>query len=450
MRPVVARALRNPISRIGIALTTASALLFLFLLVFHMAGFLRNPYVGLLVFILVPTLFIVGLILIPIGLRRERRRAALEGAGDAWPRLDLNDPVIRRGVLLLITLTAANLGIVSLASFGAVQVTESNAFCGQVCHAVMEPEFVAHQAGAHGQVHCVTCHVGPGAGGFLTAKLNGTRQLLHVAMGSYPRPIPTPVENIPDVRTSCEQCHRPDRFVGDKVKVLYEHADDEANTPTVTTVKLHVGGAFGGTKTGSGIHGHMNRANEVEYVTADEKREQIPYVRVSTPDGQVREYFAEGVSDADIAGKPRRRMDCLDCHNRPAHRFSSSAEREVDGAIGAGQISQMIPFIRREAVKALKAEYPDRDTASREIERSIREAMSGRTIDQAQLRQAIGVTQAIYRRSVFPAMKVTWGTYPNQTGHTISTGCFRCHDDSHKTKDGKAIGQDCELCHSFE
>jgi len=66
------------------------------------------------------------------------------------------------------------------------------------------------------------------------------------------------------------------------------------------------------------------------------------------------------------------------------------------------------------------------------------------------LRQAIAVTQAIYQRSVFPSMKVGWGTYANQIGHIVSTGCFRCHDEEHKTTDGRAISQDCELCHTIE
>jgi hypothetical protein len=276
-----------------------------------------------------------------------------------------------------------------------VEYTESQAFCGQACHTVMEPEFVAHQMGAHGSIHCVTCHVGPGAGGFLTAKLNGTRQLWLAVTGTHRRPIPTPIANIPAVQTSCEQCHRPDRFVGDRAKTLYEHKDDEANTPAVTTVRLHVGGPISGTANGTGIHWHMNRANQVEYVALDEQRERIPYVRVSTPDGRVREYFAEGVTPGDLAGKPRRRMDCLDCHNRAAHRFSSSPEREVDGAIGSGQISTKIPFIRREAVRALRGEYATQEIGFREIDRSIRTAMNARqphAFEEADLRQAIAVT----------------------------------------------------------
>lgn len=453
MRPIVSSALRNPLSRIGVGLTTASALLFVFLLALEFAGFLKNPYAGLVVFVMVPFLFVVGLLLIPFGVASERRRAARGLAPAAWPRIDLNEPGIRRTVFLLITATLVNIALVSLASYGAVEYTESQTFCGQACHTVMEPEFVGHQSGPHARVHCVACHIDPGAGGFLTAKLNGTRQLALALTGGYSRPIQTPVENMPDVRNSCEQCHWPDRFVGDKIRVLYEHANDEANTQTKTTVRLHVGGPVAGTGSGAGIHWHMNRANEVEFVALDSKREQIPYVRVTTPDGRVHEYFAEGVTHAAIEGKPRRRMDCMDCHSRPAHRFGASPEREVDAAIGAGQISQKIPFIRQEAVRALGGTYATQDIAFREIDRSIREAMKARlplAVEEADLKRAIGVTQAIYRANVFPSMKVGWGTYANQLGHTTSMGCFRCHDDSHKTTDGVAIRQECELCHIIE
>jgi hypothetical protein len=450
MRPTVSAALRNPVSRIGVALTTASGLLFLFLLALDLIGFLKNPYAGLVVFLMVPVLFVIGLLLIPFGVAKEHRREARGLAQPAWPRIDLNDPRIRRTVWWLILATLVNVAVVSFASYGAVSYTESQTFCGQACHAVMEPEFVAHQNGPHGRVHCVACHVGPGAEGFVAAKLNGTRQLARAVTGRHARPIPTPIKNFPSVANSCENCHYPNRFVGDVIKVLYDHADDEANTETKTTLRVHVGGPISGTSTGAGIHWHMNRSNEVEFVALDDKREQIPYVRVSTPNGRVREYFAEGVTAAAIEGKPRRRMDCLDCHSRPAHRFGASAEREVDAAIGSGQISQKIPFIRREAVRALRGSYASQDIAVREIDRSIREAMKTRTVDGADLGRAIGVTQAIYRVNMFPSMMVGWGTYANQLGHTISTGCFRCHDENHKTKDGVAIRQDCELCHTIE
>jgi hypothetical protein len=125
----------------------------------------------------------------------------------------------------------------------------------------------------------------------------------------------------------------------------------------------------------------------------------------------------------------------------------------VDAALGASQLVGKIPFLRREAVRALRAEYVSQDIAIREIDRTIRDAVNARlphSFEEADLRRAIAVTQEIYRRNVFPSMKVGWGTYPNQMGHTTSTGCFRCHDDGHKTKDGLAIRQECELCHTIE
>jgi hypothetical protein len=47
-------------------------------------------------------------------------------------------------------------------------------------------------------------------------------------------------------------------------------------------------------------------------------------------------------------------------------------------------------------------------------------------------------------------MNVSWGTYVNNIGHSSGPGCFRCHDDNHKSKDGAVIRQDCDLCHTIE
>jgi hypothetical protein len=454
MRPAVAAIIRSRVATIGVTLTTAGALLFLILLALDLAGFIQNPYDGIVIFILLPAIFVFGLLLIPAGLWLERRRRAKAGLEEPLPTtFSLADPNLRRAAVFVTVATIVNLAIVGLASFGAVEYSESQAFCGQTCHPVMKPEFEAHRTGPHSKVHCVSCHVGPGAGAFLTAKLNGSRQLWLVASHSYSRPIKTPIHNLPPVEGTCESCHWPDRYIGDVIKVFYEYADDEANTETKTTVRLHVGGAIAGTGSGSGIHWHMNRSNEVEYLATDEGRETITYVRAKGRDGTVREFFGEGVTPADVAGKPLRRMDCTDCHNRPAHTFGTTPERAIDAAIGAGQIDAKIPFIRREAVKALKGNYASHESADQQIEQSIRAAMNAgapHPFEEAALRRSIGVAQAIYRRNVFPEMNVGWGTYPMQNGHMTSNGCFRCHDESHKTRDGLAIKQDCESCHSIE
>ena len=448
MQTTIAALLGNRTSAIGVALTTASALTFLFLLLLDLLGLLPNPYMGIVIFVALPLLFVIGLALIAVGQRAERR--ARHGAVPPWPALNLGDRNVRRAVVFLVVATLVNIAILATAAVGAVHYSESEAFCGQTCHEPMTPEFTAHANGPHAEVGCVSCHVGPGVGGYVRGKLAGVRQLYLFTTGSYNKPIPTPVHNLPAVSGTCQHCHWSNRFVGERTKVIYEHADDEANTPTATTVRLHVGGATAGTTGhGGGIHWHANTDNVVEYVAADEKREQISYISARQADGSVREYFAEGVTAADVAGKERRRMDCTDCHNRPAHAYGTTPERAVDAMIGAGIIDAKVPFVRREAVRALGAAYPSHAAAMPGIEQAMRTGLKGAP-DAAAVNRAIEVSQFLYRRSVFPEMKITWGTYPNQLGHTVSTGCFRCHDEAHKTSQGQAISQDCEMCHTFE
>ena len=455
MRRLSARLLGHPISAIGLVLALASGCVFVGLVVVHLFASPGTPYADIVVFVMLPPLLAVGLLLMAVGLRLERRRPRTAPLSEpAWPRLDLNILETRRVLFFVIIATFISLVALSFASQRAVEYSESQQFCGQACHQVMGPHFTAHQSGLHSRVGCVECHVEPGAEGFLRAKLHGTNQLRLAITNRYPRPLLSPAhEGRPNVYTSCEQCHWPDRFIGDVVKVVYEFADDEANSKTMSTLRLHVGGPVAGTGSGTGIHWHMNRSNVVEYVALDDFLEQIPYVRAVTPDGTVREYFAKDVSARDLQGKVRRRMGCIDCHNRPAHRFASSPERAVDAAMGAGLISTRIPFIRRESVRALRTDYADQDAAVAGIDRAIRSAIgAGKNdgFDESALRQAIAVSQAIYRTNIFPSMKIGWGTYPDRVGHTISQGCFRCHDDTHVTKEGRALGQDCELCHSIE
>ena len=148
-------------------------------------------------------------------------------------------------------------------------------------------------------------------------------------------------------------------------------------------------------------------------------------------------------------------MDCMDCHNRPSHPFSASPERAVDGAMARGEIARGLPFARREAVATLKVEYPDRPSAEAEIARRLR-TFYGQNYaalvpaHTGDIDQLVRAAQRLYARNVFPAMKVTWGSHENNLGHTDSTGCFRCHDDQHKTADGRVIKQDCDLCHDIQ
>jgi hypothetical protein len=452
------RLIRSPISVAGMVLTTISAVLFFVVFLADVLGVHTNPYLGIVWFLALPGLFVIGLVLIPLGAWVERRRRAAGKPPSAvrWPQIDLNDSAERSTAIIVFGLTMANIVIVSLGAYRGVEYMDSVQFCGQVCHTAMQPEFVAHGADAHAHVKCVDCHVGSGASSFAKAKLAGTRRLLAVTFHTYPRPIVAAPEQLLPASETCEQCHWPEQFHGDKVRRIVEYADDEKNTQSVTTLQVHVGGGDGRRGLATGIHWHMNVANEIEYIATDTERQTIPYVRMTDRQGVVREYTVDGVTTPELFAKgARHRMDCTDCHNRPSHPIGATPERAVNEAMTAGAIPTTLPFVHREAVKVLKATYPSQELAVGEISRTLRDfyrtqpsqvpTSGGPDIDRAVL-----AVQDIYHRNVFPDMKVRFGTYANNIGHIDSPGCFRCHDDSHKSRDGKRIGQDCDTCHAIE
>ena len=449
MRLDLPSAARNPLSLIGVAIATAMGVLFLALLALELGGQLVNPYLGLLLFVAVPVAFLIGLLLVPIGAWFHRRRLARGGSED-WPVIDLRLPRTRSIIVTVGVITCLNILIFSLAAYGAVHHMESAEFCGSTCHTVMEPEYAAYQVSPHSKVGCVACHIGPGAGALVESKIAGTRQLWQLFTQNYPTPVHSPVRTMRPARETCETCHWSEKSHGDKLRQIREYADDEKSTETVTTLQLHVGGGRAGDGTGSGIHWHMNIENKVEYIATDTQRQVIPWVKFTDHTGKVKEYTIDGTTPEQLAKGEYRTMDCMDCHNRPAHTFEPSAERAVDNAITSGQIPRDLPFARREAVAALKTEYGSRDAAFAGMEAQLLEMYRPQTADSAAVARIIAGAQGLYARNVFPAMKVGWGTYPNNIGHLASQGCFRCHDDNHKATDGKTIAQDCESCHEMK
>jgi hypothetical protein len=439
--------LKNPVSFTGIAIATTMAVLFFVLLILEALGGITNPYIGLVMYVTVPLFFVLGLLLIPIGGWWARRRQRLRPDGPDWPIIDLNNPRHRTVTVIVLVLTAINILIVSMAAYGGVHYMDSSAFCGQVCHTTMEPEYVAYKVWPHAEVECAQCHVGPGAKALVQAKLAGTRQLIHVVTGNVPKPVPPPPELIRPATETCARCHWPEKFHGDKLRVIREYSNDEQNTESTTTLTMHIGGGRATAGTGSGIHWHMNLNNSVEFVDAVDG--VIPYVRTTDREGHVREYFANGATAAQVAAAPRHRMDCMDCHNRPAHTMFFTPERAVDTGITQGRIPRTLPFVRREAVAAIKAEYPSRDAAMIAIDKHLRGFYASQAgSDPQALNRAVTGAQQLWSENVFPAMKVKWGTYPSNIGHVDAPGCFRCHDDEHKAADGAVIKQDCELCHT--
>jgi hypothetical protein len=319
---------------------------------------------------------------------------------------------------------------------------------------VMQPEYTAYLNSPHQRVSCVECHIGPGAGWFVRSKLSGVRQVLAVTFHNYDHPIPSPVEQLRPARDTCEQCHWPLKFTGDRLIVRKKFSDDEKNSVLTTVLLMKIGGHNGGV--GVGIHGrHLDVSSRVQYIAMDRQRQVLPRVTYVDDDGKKVE-FASTDSKAtpeQLAAGESRSMDCMDCHNRPAHTFQLP-DRALDQAMSDGLISADLPFIKKQATLVLKAGYSDRDDAARRIASSLsdfyRTSYPDTYRDKRPLMEAaIHEVQNIYLRNVFPAMDVTWGTYPNNLGHADFPGCFRCHDGSHSAAGGRSIPNDCDTCHAL-
>ncbi len=456
MKRVLLFLTRNPLSLLGTALTTASAVLILSLLVVEaIGGFEGSPYLGIIVFLILPGLFVAGLLLIPLGHWRQRRRElAGKATKDALPVLNLNEDNTRRGALLFLVATIVNVVILGTATFKGIEVSESPNFCGQTCHKVMEPEFTVWQRSPHSRVQCVSCHIGPGASWFVKSKLSGSWQVVSVLFNLYPRPIPSPVHNLRPARETCEQCHWPTKFVGDRLKQITHYESDETNGPRTTVLLVRVGGKQGSAS--KGIHWHVDPGVTIRY-RSDEKRERIDEIELTRADGTKTVY--KGPAPQAENGKPApaatvwRAMDCVDCHNRPTHIYRTP-ESAVDGAIVDGRVDRALPFVRREALRLVQVQYASHDEGRAKILAGLKEFYAKNYADLATSKaaaiddagKAIGEAWAV---NVFPGMNVQWGTYTNHIGHQGSPGCFRCHDDEHKSADGHQISQDCNLCHAL-
>jgi nitrate/TMAO reductase-like tetraheme cytochrome c subunit len=440
---------RHPLAIAGVLITTVSAVLFIVLAMAVVFEWLDNPYAGLVVFLAVPALFVLGLLLIPLGMwlqaRKDRRDP--EAVAD-WSVVDFRKASVRRAAIAIIALTAVNLALLLLGGYGTLHSMESPEFCGQVCHTPMHPQFTSWQSTVHARVSCTECHIGGGVRAFVHYKLVGVRQLYHVAVDQVPKPIPG-VADMRPAKEVCGSCHWPGRGFPDSVRVIREFADDETSSETTTVLQMHLGGPGQKTPAGRAIHWHADPRVSVEYVATDRERQTIPWVKVTDERGQVREFVADGATPEQIAGGERRTMDCIDCHNAVGHRISPTPERAVDETIAAGRIDRALPFVRREAVRLLKEEHAAQDDGVRAVGDGLRKfyAAEGRGVDARALEQAADALSALYGRNVFPVMKVTWGVYPDNLGHITSTGCFRCHDGGHAAKDGTTISADCEYCH---
>ncbi|MBP7826766.1 MAG: NapC/NirT family cytochrome c [Verrucomicrobia bacterium] len=433
---------RNWLTLTGLVVMVAS--LFAFLLLFVMDSLARgsNPYIGVLTYLVAPIFTTMGLVLVAVGLWLARRKLIRSPQGRPGSLvIDLARPRDRRLLGGFILASVVFLLITAIGSYHSYHFTESVTFCGEACHTVMEPEKVRYEHSAHARVSCAECHIGPGASWFVRSKLSGLYQVYAAAANKYPRPVPTPIRNLRPAQDTCEQCHWPQKFSGNIVKTYRHFLSDEENTEYSVRLLLRVGGGDPQRHHEGGIHWHIN--NHVEYVAADDKRLKIPWVRYRDERGELVEYRAKDFTN-DLAGMEIRKMDCMDCHNRPSHRYETPNEA-VDLALANGRLDRTLPSIRAKATELLVQKYPTVQAALDQIEKELQAAYP----DDARTRTAVAAVQEIYRQNFFPLMNADWRAYPEHIGHKDWPGCFRCHDDQHLSADGtrKITFTDCNTCH---
>ncbi len=456
--PLITRPLwTNPLTVTGLLLSSVALILLITFGLFSVVSPAANPYVDIVGYLILPCILSVGVFLMIAGVVfRSWRRRRLDPTLRIrlLPRPDLNDPRQMRVVKFLALGLFALLPITAVTGYHGYHFTDSTEFCSATCHDVMEPEAVTYQRSSHARVTCAECHIGSGASWFVKAKVSGLRQVLATARNSYDRPIPPAITELRPARDTCEQCHWPQRFFGSQLRQFPHYASDEQNTDNTVTLLLKTGGGDEFSGRAHGIHRHMALAGRIEYIATDEKLQHIPWITWIEPSGNERIYRSDGKPGSDPPPEGERRtIDCMDCHNRPAHEFKSPQE-SINFAIANGRIDQTLPYIKREAVAAMLPPYPpDKEEKlarigehlTRFYQKGYPELWETR---RGSIHQAIETTRQMYATNVFPYMNVDWKTYPDNIGHMYSAGCFRCHAGDHVDDGGDAIVSECEDCHT--
>ena len=451
------RSFYNWTSIIGATAALISFFLIVFLFILSTILNQGSSYIGVVIYIALPTLMIIGLVMIPIGMiiKFRRQKAGVPEKVRRWPYIDFNDYRHRNAFMIFSVGTVIFLLLTAIGSYEAFHYTESVEFCGTLCHKVMKPEYVAYQNSPHARVACVDCHVGSGADWYVRSKLSGLYQVYAVLAGNYPRPIPVPISNLRPARETCEECHWPEKFYARQQRIERHYLPDYDNTEWDIHLNMKIGPTLSALGLQEGIHWHIHRDVKIEYVATTPDREVIPWVRYTNlSTGEVYEFMDE---DNQLEGPPEayeiRVMDCMDCHNRPSHHYQTPIYA-INNAITAGFIPRELPDIKYMAMEIMNVEYPTEDSALRAIEVAIHDYYSAMfediyENDLALIHNAVQGIQNVFKKNIFPEMRVNWKVYPNHIGHLEFDGCFRCHNDRHSTSKGRKISMDCDLCHTI-
>ena len=452
------RTFYNPLSMLGSIIAGVSAVIIVFFMIanwfFHFGG----AYTGIIAYIILPVFLVIGLILIPVGMSRRAKRIRREGeaATEAWIKIDLRDQRQWNAIAIFVVSTVIFLLLTGIGSYKAFHYTESNEFCGTMCHSVMEPEYTAYQESPHSRVTCVECHVGEGASWYVRSKLSGLYQVYSVIFKKYPTPIETPIHSLRPARETCEECHWPEKFYASRIRNQIHFLADQDNTGWNIQLKMKIGAEHSSGGLQEGIHWHINRDVKIDYAASDTKREYIPWVRYinrATGDTVIYTDMYDTPDQQALDTFEMREMDCLDCHNRPSHNFLPPQDF-TDALMAEGRVSPELREVKFLAMQIFAGSYSSHDSAVQSINQQVREFYATNypelSISASDLvDRAVEGLSAGYSKNFFPGMNANWDAYPTHIGHTEFNGCFRCHNGNHQSEDGRVISRECDLCHTI-
>lgn len=449
---------KNWLSIIGSIIIVINVLLIIILFAISTIFDKASTYLGLFIYIILPGFLVIGLLMIPVGMYFKGRSIRQNESVDLakMPVIDLNNSRQKNAFIIFSIGTIVFLFLTTYGSFEAYHLTESVEFCGTLCHKVMDPEYTAYQNSPHANVTCVECHVGSGASWYVKSKLSGLHQVYAVLTNTYDTPIPTPLHDLRPARETCEKCHWPEKFYPRSIQTNRYYLTDSLNSEWDVMLQMKTGPEYSGLGFSEGIHWHINPSVRIEYISDNDQRENITYVKytdINTGEAHIFRDPDNPVSDSLIAAQIPRTMDCIDCHNRPTHNFDSPPAY-VDQDLLKGEVSKDIPFIKKVAMGILRDTFKDKDSALVVIRDSIlnyyRSDFNHYFQENSELlNNSITSIQNSFSQNTFPSMKVAYDVYPDHIGHLETVGCFRCHNGSFQTEDGRKITRDCNLCHTI-
>ena len=368
-----------------------------------------------------------------------------------WP--DAESSIWRR-LLPYVTLLGA-LAVAFLIGGAGWELTNSNAFCGLVCH-TMPPEYISYLNSPHNRVKCVECHIGRDTiATQFTRKAHDISHVVKYLGTGYETPIY--VKGLRPAQDICERCHSPEKFSANSQMVIKHYDAEKNNELSETFLSFKTGGGTEREGLGKGIHWHIE--NDIEYIFTDDKNLQleIPWVKVTYAGTGETEIFTDIDAElpADFVEKNQenvRQMDCVTCHNRNSHEFKTP-DQALNDAMARNIISPEIPYFKQNAIAIIEREYPSIGHANSAIE-GLKKYYKANWPDYFaantdKVDAAVEEVKRLYSEMVYPTMEVTWNTHPNNAEHKDWPGCFRCHDGKHLNEQQESIRIECNLCHSI-